>query len=229
MHTTPAIHRTYLAPPSLLELLGVRLAEGDEGGAPPANDPPAAPAPKEGEPAEKLLTQAQVDQLVKDRLERQVRTKFADYDDLKTKAAEADELKRQAMSEQERAVAEAEARGRTAAEREFTTRERERGAALVDAFLQGATGPGGRLDAERVGPILARLDKTSFLTDDGIDTAALGALIDSLAAASPASPQGQQRWPAMGQGRSDAPPKTAGVSAGAQMFADRRKGTSRAS
>lgn len=48
-YALPTFHRTYTAPPSLLELLGVRLAEGADGGAPATVDPaPADPRPGDG-------------------------------------------------------------------------------------------------------------------------------------------------------------------------------------
>ena len=56
--------------------------------------------------ADKTLTQADVDRIVSDRLNRQ-RSQFADYDDLKTKAAELDELKRSQQSDVEKANAKA--------------------------------------------------------------------------------------------------------------------------
>src|SRR5690554_2963928 len=70
----------------------------------PAEPQPAEPTPTE--PQEKLLTQAEFEEALKKRLERE-RKKFADYDEIKTKAMEYEkalEEKRLAeLSEKERA------------------------------------------------------------------------------------------------------------------------------
>lgn len=62
---------------------------------------------KAGKVAEKSFTQADLDRIVAERIARE-KAKYADYGDLKKKAAAA-------MSDTERAVAEAEQRGRSAA------------------------------------------------------------------------------------------------------------------
>lgn len=74
------------------------MAEGDApGGAPdPKNDTKGA---------DKTFTQADLDKLVKDRLERE-RKKYADYEDLKAKAERLSELEKQGMTEAERLKAE---------------------------------------------------------------------------------------------------------------------------
>src|SRR4051812_21124078 len=63
---------------------------------------------------DRRFTQADLDRVVADRVSRE-RAKFADYGDLKKKAAAA-------MTEQERAVAEAEQRGAQAATSKAATR-----------------------------------------------------------------------------------------------------------
>lgn len=50
------------------------------------------------------FTQADIDRIVKERIER-VKTKYADYDDLKSKSAKLDELERAKTDEQERLAA----------------------------------------------------------------------------------------------------------------------------
>lgn len=78
MQRTPYIDGDYVVFPDGRRLLRVRGAEGD----PPA-DPPKDPPKDDG----KQFTQAELDRIVKDRLERQ-RQQFADYDDLKKDAQE---------------------------------------------------------------------------------------------------------------------------------------------
>ena len=52
----------------------------------------AAPDKPEQQPAEKTLTQAEVDRIVKERLSRQRQQEFGDYDDLKAKAQRLQEI-----------------------------------------------------------------------------------------------------------------------------------------
>lgn len=74
-----------------------------------ANTPAEAPAAEEAQEqhAEKTFTQADVDRIVGERISG-VKSKFADYDDLKKKAARADELEAAQMSEVEKAIKRAE-------------------------------------------------------------------------------------------------------------------------
>lgn len=84
---------------------------------------------------------------------------------------ELENLRRQHMSEQERAVEEARDSGRTEALRELSSR-------IVDAELRSAA-------ANRpinVDALLANVDRSKFLTDDGeVDRDALNAWLDELA------------------------------------------------
>jgi hypothetical protein len=114
----------------------------DDTATPPAG-PPAADAGK-------AFTQADVDRIVTDRVTRE-RAKFADYGDLKKKAAAA-------MSEQERAVADAEARGAQAA-------AGKAGARLVRAEFRAAAA--GTVDAETLNAYLEDVDLSRFVGDDG--------------------------------------------------------------
>lgn len=71
--------------------------------------PAEAPAAEEAQAqhAEKTFTQADVDRIVGERISG-VKSKFADYDDLKVKAAKADELEAAQMTEVEKALKRAE-------------------------------------------------------------------------------------------------------------------------
>lgn len=190
--------------------------------APPT--PPVAPAPAPAAPGgfTPPSSQEELDRIITSRLARE-REKFSDYEALKTKASELDTLREQQMSENERAIAEARREADAAARADEATkyaeRDRSRGLALVDSFIAGATGPGGRLDAERVAPVLEAIDKSRYLNQDGgIDAEALAKLIDSLASTAPSPTQQPPQpavpgfgvaapmWPAMGQGRSETPP-----------------------
>lgn len=74
-----------------------------------------------------VFTQADIDRIVKERLER-ARAKYADYDDLKAKAAKLSELEQAQMGEKERLAAELESLRQKA-----ETAEQERVAALSKA------------------------------------------------------------------------------------------------
>lgn len=184
---------------------------GDQSG--PSGGDGAFTPPASQEELDRIVT----GRLQRDRQQQQARLaqefaeRYADYDDLKAQAAELATLREQQMSEQERAVAdarkEAEAAARADEQAKYVERDRARGIALIDSFLAGATGPNGRLDAERVAPVLAAIDKAQFLTEDGgIDTDALGKLIDSLTPPAPEPGSTRPLWPGMGQGRQETPP-----------------------
>lgn len=68
----------------------------------PQSEPEPEPVPATGPtPAEKTFTQAELDQILKDRLDRQ-RKQFEGHDDFKKKAAKLDELEKAQMDEVER-------------------------------------------------------------------------------------------------------------------------------
>jgi hypothetical protein len=131
--------------------------------------------------AGKTFTQADLDRIVADRVARE-RAKYADYGDLKKKAAAA-------MTEQERAVAEAEQRGRSAA-------LSESGARLVKAEFRAAAA--GRLDKDALAAYLEDVDLKKFVGDDGEpDTKAIEARIAKLAGSQKATDfDGGARTPA---------------------------------
>lgn len=105
----------------------------------PATTPAAEPeAGNPPDPKEKTLTQAEVDQIVAERLKRE-RAKHADYDDLKAKAAKFDELEAESKSdlEKEREAREkAEQEAASATERANNTLRRA--AIVAEAAKQGA-------------------------------------------------------------------------------------------
>lgn len=64
-------------------------------------EPAVTPEPEAPEPAVKTFTQAELDAILKERLDREHK-KFADYSDLKKKASKLDEIEREQMDEVER-------------------------------------------------------------------------------------------------------------------------------
>lgn len=106
---------------------------------PEAGDPtdPAAPTDPTPPPADKVLTQADVDRIVQERLTRE-RQKFADYDDLKSKATKLDELEQANKTELEKLLARAEAAEKQAAE----AAERAKASTLRAAVVSAATAAG---------------------------------------------------------------------------------------
>lgn len=114
-------------------------------------------------------------------------------------AKELEEFRTSSMSDQEKAVAEAEARGRT-------TALQEAGARLVDAEVRvAAAGRSADVDA-----LLEGLDRTKFLTDDGEpDSDAIKAWVDRIAPAkTETAEQGQGPLTAidLGQGSRESTP-----------------------
>jgi regulator of replication initiation timing len=67
----------------------------------PAEEKPSQEAKPEQKPQDKTFTQAELDRVVSDRLDRE-RKRFADYNDLKTKASQFDELQEENKSELEK-------------------------------------------------------------------------------------------------------------------------------
>lgn len=212
---------------------------------PPAPIPPATPAPTPGEadrgfPANTSLAEMTTEQQLaywkfQARKHEDTAKARGDYDEVKAaadaRAQELEQLRAAAMTESEKALDQArkdgEQAGRAAVAAEAAAREAARGAKFVDAMLEVAMAPGGRLDRDRVAPILEALDKSRYVNADGeVDTEAIGKLIDSLAGASPApaAPAARPGWPSLGQGRQEATPAARGVAAGAAAFAARRGG-----
>lgn len=114
--------------------------------------------------AAKTFTQEEVDRILTERLGR-LKSKYADYDDLKKRAASA-------MTEHEKAVVEAEARGRTAA-------LSQTGAKLARAEFRAAAS--GRVSTETLDGFLEYADLSKFVGDDGEpDTKAIEAAVKKL-------------------------------------------------
>lgn len=118
-------------------------------------------------------------------------------------AKELEALKASTMSETEKAIAEAETRGRSLAIAEMSVE-------LVDAALKVAAGT--RLAAEQLEVLTSGLDRSKFLGDDGkVDPASVATFIDGIAPAqnteqAPATPPGFPPVPDLGQGARGAPP-----------------------
>lgn len=161
----------------------------------PVTEPPADP------PAERTFTQAEVDRIVQERALREVRTKYADYDDLKAKAAQFDEVTEKQKTEAEKAVEAARKEGRS----EALSAVNER---LKRAVVRGeATG-------KLANPELAEklLDMSQFtVSDDGdVDLAAVRSAIDELVKKEPylaAKPAGFQGSDSDGPGGKPSGPK----------------------
>lgn len=94
------------------------------------------PTPQPGQ----TFTQADVDRIVRERLQQQAKNKFGDYDDLKTKASESQTLE-QRIAEMETRTQKAEAealRARVAAEFGVSTKKGQKGEPSdADLFLTG--------------------------------------------------------------------------------------------
>jgi hypothetical protein len=129
----------------------------------PAPDAPVMETPPEGAP--KTFTEDYV---------KELRAEAAKYrQEAKAAKTEADKARTATMSEAEKAIAEAEQRGRSAALSEF-------GGRLVDAELRAATA--GR--PVNVDALLEVVDRKRFITDDGdVDRKALAAWVDRIAPA----------------------------------------------
>ncbi len=114
--------------------------------------------------SDKTFTQADLDRIVADRVARE-RAKYADYGDLKKRAAAA-------MTENERAVTEAEQRGRSAA-------LKDAGVRLARAELRAAAA--GQVSTEALDGFLEYADLTRFVGDDGEpDQKAIAAAVKKL-------------------------------------------------
>jgi hypothetical protein len=93
------------------------------------------------ETSDKTFTQADLDRIVQDRLNRD-RAKFADYDDLKAKATKLDELEQANKTELEKLLARAEEAEKRAAEASERAIQSARRVALVSAATAaGAVDP----------------------------------------------------------------------------------------
>lgn len=108
-----------------------------------ATGTPAVEAPAGTEQGQQgqTFTQADVDRIIRDRLARQAKSEFGDYDELKTKAGESQSLEGRVAEMEARAqAAEAEAlRARVAAEFGVSTKKGPKGEPSdADLFLTGS-------------------------------------------------------------------------------------------
>lgn len=168
----------------------------------------------------KLFTQADLDRIVGERLNRQ-KAQFADYDTLKAEAAEAARLRQEQETASEKAVR--EAREAAAAE------ERKKLAPQVVRAEFRAAAKGILTDAQR-DAFLEDADLTKYLTDKGeVDVEKVAKKVEALA---PAKPEGKQtktsRVPRdMGQGNRSEGGKASVSSAREDYLERRRKATNR--
>jgi hypothetical protein len=108
-------------------------------------------------------------------------------------AKELARVRREAMTDQERAVAEAVEKAKAEA---FTESASRFGARLVAADIKASAA--GRLSAEQIDALTARLDVSGFLTADGeVNAGAITEFVESIA---PAPAPGQTGFPDLGQG-----------------------------
>ncbi len=120
----------------------------------PPTDPSTAPAadpPKDDR-------QAEIDRIVAERVAREKRKHADETKDLRAKAAEADRLRKERETETEKAIREAEERGRNAALAESRPR-------LVLAEIRAAAA--GRIDPSRLDDLVDDIDLGRYVRDDG--------------------------------------------------------------
>lgn len=139
----------------------------------------------------KTFSQAEVDELVKNRLARETK-KYGDYDDLKTQAAELAALKAANATDLEKAVTNATTETRSAVAREF-------GEKLARGTLKAQLST--RMDAKVAEELIADLNIGKFVGDDGeVDEAEITKAVDRLAPA-----KGPRRLDLGQGGRGDGP------------------------
>lgn len=142
---------------------------------PPAPTPPPAPAPEPAPPATDPKP-ADPPQETDWKAEARKWEKLAKGN--KDAATELDKLRTANMSEQEKAVADAEAKGRTAAAEEY-------GKKLAAAEFRAAVGAAGL----KLGKAADLIDTTQFLTDKGeVDSDAIKKAVTELTKLAPAGP-----------------------------------------
>lgn len=175
----------------------------------PADMPPQLPVEpaKTDAPAGKTFTQDEVNSLLAD-TKRRAQSRYADYDDLKTKAAEFDKLQEDNASELQKAVkaADATARADVIAKTNARVVGAEIKAAAANARFHDPTDAVLRLQREIAGVPVGE--------DGDVDTDAVKALVDKLAADSPHLVKTDSRpAPLPGQGL-HTPSRTPGRDAG---------------
>ena len=138
---------------------------------------------------------------------------------LKPRAEQYDALEAASRTEAEKAVAEAEKRGRDAAKAETEAAARETyGRALVAAKFEVALA--GRLTPEQVTTLVSGLNVAGFLAADGMpDQARITEYVAAIPVGTPTPPAGG-KTPDLGGGRTP-PPPTSGIAAGRDLYAQR--------
>ena len=162
----------------------------------------------------KTFTQADLDRIVGERLNRQ-KAQFADYDELKTKAAEADRLRQEQETASEKAVR--EAREQAVAEERAKSAPR-----LVGAEFRAAA-KGVLTDAQR-DAFLEDADLTKYLNDKGeVDVDKVTKKVEALAPAKAEKETGRRVPRDMGQGKREDGGKASVTSAREDYLERRRK------
>lgn len=157
-----------------------------------ADDPPADP------PADKPIqtTQAEIDRIVEDRLNRERATKYADYNDLKAKAEKFDQAQADAATELDKAKAAAKEEGKS----EATAAVNQR---VVKAEAKVQAGEMSFHNPARAAALLD-LSKVKVGDDGEPDSAAVKALLKALAESDPylvKSDDGKPRRPRPNNGQ----------------------------
>jgi hypothetical protein len=156
------------------------------------NDSAAGAGAGGGDEFTPITSQDEFNKAVAKRIERE-RGKYADYDDLKNRVSQFEKDKRAAMTDAERAIAEAETRGRAAASSELGQRLAR---TQFDALA-------GRRNADvDTNKVLEYVDLSKFIDDNGQpDEAAIKSAVERLVpepAAGPPSFDGGSRRTAAG-------------------------------
>jgi hypothetical protein len=139
-----------------------------------------------------------------------------DLDMLRTKAQQWDDLAEASRTEQERAIADAERRGREAAIAEL-------GGSTAATLIRA--GIGNKRTDEEVGALLAPLDLSKFVGDNGaVDAGKVSQFVQTVIGgnAGGGSSTQRQRIPGMGQGHRTETTGRASAADGAARYAERR-------
>ena len=136
-----------------------------------------------------------------------------DYDTIK---AENEKLKAATLTESEKAIEAARNEGKTAGAQEASAKLLAR---IVTAEIKAAF-KGARTD-EQIAPLLAAINPTYFLAENGEDIDA-DKVTNYVAGLAPAGSNGTNKWPDMGAGKRGPSTQAKGVAAGADLYAASR-------
>lgn len=191
---------------------------GTTGTTEPTNTPAGQPNTSPNPNADQTFTQADVDRIVADRLNRE-KAKYSDYDQLKTRAGQWDKFVEESQTDQQKALSEAT---KTAEQAAYTKARDEFGGRLVEAHIRASAA--GRMSEGALAALLGGVSKTVFLTESGdVDQTKITSFIDGIAPTTPTTPTGPTGPPGgFGQGPRDSQP-THGIQAGIAAFAERHK------